>query len=139
MGKRDRTRAFITEFIIVVLFFSIASVLTVQLFVAASAKSNEARAVTNAGIAIESTIENILALESADDIKEDNEYTRYFDSQWNETTEEKSKYILTVENEFTSSEAGSLLSGKVNVYGEETTVISTSYSKYFKNRGSDND
>ncbi|MBE5939089.1 MAG: type II secretion system protein [Lachnospiraceae bacterium] len=138
MGKRDRTRAFLTEFIIVVLFFSVASVITIQLFVAASEKSNKANEIANASVIIEDTIENILATDKEADIKTDDEYTVYYDDNWTEVTEEMSKYILTVNNTVSDEEAGTLLTGKVYISDGNSEIMSATFAKYFSNGGNDN-
>lgn len=139
MGNRDRTRAFLTEFIIVVLFFSIASVLTLQLFVVASSTSKDAKALNNAGMLIETTIEEILAIDSKEEVKDEEILTRYYDSNWKETTKEKCYYVLKVEYDYKEGASGELLEGKVTVSNNTDTVLSAPFAKYFKNGGSDNE
>lgn len=94
MGKRDRTRAFLTEFIIVVLFFSIAAVVTIQLFVAASEKSKDAKEYTNAYALITDKAERILAAEDIDSLRQICSAVEYYDKDFVDTDEKNAVYTL---------------------------------------------
>lgn len=61
MVKLNKTRAFLTEFIIVILFFSVAAVITMELYVEANNMSNDNVHISNAAIYAQSTAENIRA------------------------------------------------------------------------------
>lgn len=61
MQRLEKTRAFLTEFIIVILFFTISSVITVQLFVSANKKSAESISVTQGYFKAETLAEQIKA------------------------------------------------------------------------------
>ncbi|MBE5937492.1 MAG: type II secretion system protein [Lachnospiraceae bacterium] len=104
MVSRDRTRAFLTEFIIVILFFSVAAVIVVQLFAAAYGKSKKAKELTDAGIIITNVSEQIKAMSFDEFEKYDK--TRYYDENWIETTEDKKTYILTIDTELTAQSGG---------------------------------
>lgn len=135
MNRRDRTRAFLTEYIIVVMFFAIAAVITIQLFVSASKKSTEAKEKTNAYIIITNFVEDIMALDSSEDIKDNNYYNVCYDKDFNVVTEKESIYKLTVNfrlsNENTGS-GGSLLSGDVYIIKNNNVIAKTYISRYFK-------
>lgn len=54
-----KTRAFLTEFIIVILFFSLSAVITLQMFLAASEKSNKSTEQTNVYLELQAMAEEI--------------------------------------------------------------------------------
>lgn len=134
MNRRDRTRAFLTEYIIVVMFFAIAAVITIQLFVTASKKSTEAKEKTNAYIIITNFVEDIMALNSSKDIKDNNDYNVYYDKDFNVVTEKESIYKLTVDfrlsNEKTARN-GSFLCGNVYIVKNNNVIAKTYTSRYF--------
>ena len=59
MKKLNKTRAFLTEFIIVILFFSIAAVITIQLYAKANDTSNKNKELIDAVICAQTIAENI--------------------------------------------------------------------------------
>ena len=61
MDKLNKTRAFLTEFIIVILFFSVAAVITMQLFVVANNHSDDNKRISDAVIHAQTVAENIRA------------------------------------------------------------------------------
>ena len=98
MNRLEKTRAFLTEFIIVILFFTISAVITVQLFVEANKKSNDSISITKGNLMSETIIEELKAhisqngISSAENymsedisyIKEDTGlYYQYFDKEFN--------------------------------------------------------
>lgn len=61
MEKLNKTRAFLTEFIIVILFFSVAAVITMELYAEANNMNNENRWLSDSVIHTQSVAEKIKA------------------------------------------------------------------------------
>ena len=108
MNRLEKTRAFLTEFIIVILFFTISAVITVRLFVEANKKSNDSINITKGNIMSETIIEELKANISRDGINgaeyymsedvsyiKDGEglYYQYFDKEFN-TVGKADAYVL---------------------------------------------
>ena len=108
MNRLEKTRAFLTEFIIVILFFTISAVITVQLFVEANKKSNDSISITDGNLMSQTLIEELkpclkhngisgadtYMTEKAGCIKETTGlYYQYFDKKFNEVSSDDA-YIL---------------------------------------------
>lgn len=108
MNRLEKTRAFLTEFIIVILFFTISAVITVRLFVEANKKSNDSINITKGNIMSETIIEELKTNISRDGIngaeyymsedesyiKEDTGlYYQYFDKEFNVVSKDDA-YVL---------------------------------------------
>ena len=108
MKEHNKTRAFLMEFIIVILFFSIAAVITLQLFANANNKSESNNDMINAVVCAQSVAENIRAEVSV--YKEEGIYTRYLDDELNYVEEDgcyEETVIVTIDKD-KSSEIGTL-------------------------------
>lgn len=108
MNRLEKTRAFLTEFIIVILFFTISAVITVRLFVEANKKSNDSINITKGNVMSETIIEELKTNISSDGIngaeyymsedksyiKEDTGlYYQYFDKEFNVVSRDDA-YVL---------------------------------------------
>ena len=108
VNRLEKTRAFLTEFIIVILFFTISAVITVQLFVEANKKSSKSMNTTESYIMAENIVENIKAslnsggMEAVDGYITDSEnyiknsegkYYQYYDKKL-EVADEDDAYII---------------------------------------------
>lgn len=91
MEKLNKTRAFITEFIIVILFFSIAAVITVELYVDANNKSNKNIRMTDAVLRAQTVAENIKAGTMC--IDDGSMYLEYLDEDMNFVSEADAVYV----------------------------------------------
>ena len=122
MNRIGKTRAFLTEFIIVILFFSLAVVVTLQLFLAAHNQSELSKDTTIANIKSQNIVEEIKV--HSDNLEEfltagngwlkskvtDEEiYTRFYNKDWVVSTEQDSFYIMTVNLNYEDKDAGRLL------------------------------
>lgn len=145
MNRLGKTRVFLTEFIIVILFFSIAAVTTLQLFLAAHAKS------------IESSDRNfaVIKLQTiAEEAKNSGEYVdsffsaangwtlgvRYYDADWKVCGETEAVYSMTVNCEHEQQEAGELVTIELTAErlgeaeGQEEELGSLTIENYLPDR-----
>jgi hypothetical protein len=132
MQKLNKTRAFLTEFIIVILFFSIAAVITIQLFANANDKSNKNEELIDAVICAQTVAENIkseIAIYNSEGI-----YTKYRDKDMNYVSEKdyfEEKVIVSVVDS-AISEAGMLYNYEIIILNSITNeeIYSLNMSKY---------
>ncbi len=130
MNRIGKTRAFLTEFIIVILFFSLAVLVTLQLFLAAHNQSELSKDTTIANIKSQNIVEEIKV--HSDNLEEfltagngwlkskvtdEESYTRFYNKDWVVSTEQDSFYIMTVNLNYEDKDAGRLL--KVDLILEE--------------------
>lgn len=106
-----KTRAFLTEFIIVILFFSLAAVITLELFLAADEKSNLSAAQTNAYLKMQMIAEeargNGAYIDSLfSEANGWNNGVRYYNSDFTLCTEEDAEYVLTAQLTKEATDAG---------------------------------
>lgn len=106
-----KTRAFLTELIIVILFFSLAAVITLQLFLAAADESNLSTVKTNAHLKMQMIAEEVrghgVYIDSL--FSEANGWyngTRYYNGDFVLCAEEDAEYVLTVKLTKDETEAG---------------------------------
>lgn len=111
MKRMEKTRAFLTEFIIVVLFFTISAIIVVRLFVAANKNSADSILITDCYIKSECIIEEMKAsVYGGEEIRECMEkngykktdvssehYCRFMDKNLNECKEENADVISIVD------------------------------------------
>ena len=132
MRKLNKTRAFLTEFIIVILFFSIAAVITIQLFAKANETSNKNEEMIDAVICAQMVAEQIkseVTLYNSEGI-----YTKYRDKNMNYVSKKdylEEKVIVTIDEEV-SSKVGVLYNYEIIVLNSNTDeeVYSLTMSKY---------
>lgn len=94
MEKLNKTRAFLTEFIIVILFFSIAAVITISLYVDANKKNDESVLLSKASLQAQSVAESIRANNSV--YEKEGIYTEYLDVNMNIVSEDEAEYIQKI-------------------------------------------
>lgn len=132
MKKLNKTRAFLTEFIIVILFFSIAAVITIQLYANANDTSNKNEELIDAVICAQTVAENIkseIAVYNSEGI-----YIRYKDKDMNYVEDKdyyEEKVIVSVVDEGTT-EVGTLYNYEIIIINSNTNeeIYSLSMSKY---------
>ena len=132
MREHNKTRAFLMEFVIVVLFFSIAAVITLQLFANANNKSEDNDDMINAVICAQTVAENIRSEVSEYD--EEGIFIKYLDRDMNYVDEEayyEEKVIVSIDKE-ASSELGQLYNYKIILMdsNKNKEIYSLNLSKY---------
>ena len=132
MKEHNKTRAFLMEFIIVILFFSIAAVITLQLFANANNKSEANDDMIDAVICVQSVAENIRA--EVSEYNEEGIYTKYLDNDFNYVTEDayyEEKVIVSISNEH-SLDIGTLFEYEIIISSVEDSkeIYSLKMSKY---------
>lgn len=146
MNRLEKTRAFLTEFIIVILFFTISAVITVQLFVEANKKSNDSISITKGNLLSETIIEELKASISQDGISgaekymsEDISYIKegtglyyqYFDKELNVVNKDDAYVLGKVIIETDEKQQGSLYTVQVSFENTEK-IICTIETKIYK-------
>lgn len=132
MKEHNKTRAFLMEFIIVILFFSVAAVITLQLFANANSKSEANKDMINAVILAQSVAENIRAEVSV--YNKEGIYTKYLDSDLNYVEEEgyyEEKVIVSLVEE-KSSDIGGLYEYEIIISSirDDKEIFTLTMSKY---------
>lgn len=132
MKEHNKTRAFLMEFIIVILFFSIAAVITLQLFAHANSKSEANNDMINAVVCAQSVAENIRAEVSV--YNGEGIYTRYLDNDLNyvenEAYYEETVIVSLVEEK--SSDIGMLYEYEIIISNvkDNKEIFTLTMSKY---------
>lgn len=90
MEKLNKTRAFLTEFIIVILFFSVAAVITIGLYVEANNKNDESVLLAKVSLQAQSIAENIRSNQSI--YGNEGIYTEFLDEGMNIVDEDEAMY-----------------------------------------------
>lgn len=104
MVKLNKTRAFLTEFIIVILFFSVAAVITMELYVEAHNMSEENIHISNATMYAQSAAENIRA--GSVYFGKDGIFSEYLDENMEITDETSAVYLKKVVVSVIDEESG---------------------------------
>lgn len=146
MQRLEKTRAFLTEFIIVILFFTVSAVITVQLFVAANKKSVESISITDGYIKAEALSEEVKAV-----IKENGReavnaymtdkagymtdgtgeyYYQYFDTEYNVTKADEAYVLGYVKIVDMPVQAGMIYNVTVGFKNNTETISSISVKIY---------
>ncbi len=127
MEKRAKSRAFLTEFLIVILFFSISAVIIVQLFVNASNKINESTDKTKANLLITNTIEDIkykIENNTFKDVKDINSY-------YNENDYEKIELVISLTENI--KDKGVLYDAKIIAKESNKVLMEVEFTHYKSN------
>lgn len=132
MENIHKTRAFLTEFIIVIFFFAISMVITVHLFVSATEKSENAVNLTNSTIAMDNVAAKIKLNGDKIDNPEDLDFTQYFDKNWCETDRANAKYVLYVTTVINRTSTGKMCKAEIEVYEGESLINSKMVIKYYQ-------
>lgn len=132
MKRLNKTRAFLTEFLVVILFFSIAAVITIQLFANTNKKSNDNEHMINAVICAQTVAENIRSRVTTYNDK--GIYIKYLDENLNYTEEEsvyEEKVIVNI-NEEESTEIGTVYDYNIIIINSQTQekIYSINMTKY---------
>ncbi len=131
MGNIHKTRAFLTEFVIVIFFFAISMVITVNLFVSATEKSENAVNLTNSTIAMDNVAAKIKINGDGMSNLEDLDFTKYFDKDWCETDRTNAKYFLYVKTVINRTSTGKMCNAVIEVYDGDTLINSKTVIKYY--------
>ena len=116
MKNIGRVRAFLTEFVLVILFFSLSAVIALQLFLKANDKSELSKNMTMAHIIAEQTAEAIKSEEEESSLKEWLEKRGcWYDEDWNACAEAEAKFVLSLSVAKEKTVAGELIDIVVTV------------------------
>lgn len=113
MKNIGKVRAFLTEFVLVILFFSLSAVIALQLFLKANDKSELSKNMTMAYIVAEQTAEELKAEASIEEIQSRSDC--WYDKEWNICTEGQAKFILSVSTFVESTASGELIHATVTI------------------------
>ena len=94
MERLNKTRAFLTEFIIVILFFSVAAVIAINLYVEADQRNDESVLKSLLSMQVQSVAENIRA--QKDNYSSIGMYTEYLDEDMCTIDEKKAQYMQKI-------------------------------------------
>ena len=94
MDNLNKTRAFLTEFLSVILFFSVAAVIAINLYVEANRKNDESIVLSHASMRVQTVAEGIRAGNIV--YKKGQEYIEYLDKNMQISAPEKAVYIQKV-------------------------------------------
>lgn len=112
MEKLNKTRAFLTEFIIVILFFSVAAVITMELYAEANNMNNENRWLSDSVIHTQSVAEKIKA--GVIYYNDEGIYTKYLNEDMEYVEQEQAffeeKVIVSILGTDIEKDAGTLYS-----------------------------
>lgn len=127
MEKRAKSRAFLTEFLIVILFFSISAVIIVQLFVNASDKINESTNKTKANLLITNAIEDVKNKIENDTLKDIKDINSYYNNEDNDGI------TLNINIKETVTKAGVLYDGQITAKKNKKILTELEFSHYKSN------
>lgn len=141
--------SFFVEIILVILFFSLACAILVQVFGKAYSNHNEANYINSATIkgqsisetfasngSVEKTISKFFGNDFPVD-SSDNTFILNFDSEW-KNTNKNIFYIIKITPSTESSSAGNLNIAKIEIYNKDKLIFSTQASKYIPSKEGSN-
>lgn len=110
MKNIGKVRAFLTEFVLVILFFSLSAVIALQLFLKANDKSELSKNMTMAYIVAEQTAEAIKSEEGEVSLEEMlNRRGCWYDKEWKACDETEAKFVLSLSVVSEKTVAGELI------------------------------
>lgn len=110
MKNIGKVRAFLTEFVLVILFFSLSAVIALQLFLKANDKSELSKNMTMAYIIAEQTAEAIKSEEEEISLEEIlNRKGCWYDKEWKVCGETEAKFVLSLNVSEEKTVAGMLI------------------------------
>ena len=120
MKNIGKVRAFLTEFVLVILFFSLSAVIALQLFLKANDKSEQSRNLTMAYMVAEQTAEAIKSGDADESLEELlNRKGCWYDKDWVTCDEAEAEFVLSLKVVTETTAAGELVD--VVVVVEEKT------------------
>lgn len=146
MKRIPRINPFFTEIILVMLFVSLASLATVQLFAATHTTAKQSQELNHAMILAQSAAESIQLAEAPEDLvrllnseMQDRDgksvYSTGFDKDWKPGSFEPPAYVMETVVTLSKSDSGTLLQAEITVSDAETAgdgrVIFTLPTKKF--------
>ncbi|MBR6637986.1 MAG: type II secretion system protein [Lachnospiraceae bacterium] len=120
MKNIGKVRAFLTEFVLVILFFSLSAVIALQLFLKANDKSEQSRNLTMAYMVAEQTAEAIKSGDADESLEELlNRKGCWYDKDWVACDEAEAEFVMSLKVVTETTAAGELVD--VVVVVEEKT------------------
>ncbi|MBE5948705.1 MAG: type II secretion system protein [Lachnospiraceae bacterium] len=110
MKNIGKVRAFLTEFVLVILFFSLSAVIALQLFLKANDKSEQSRNLTMAYMVAEQTAEAIKSVDVDESLEELlNKKGCWYDKDWVTCGEAEAEFVLSLKVVAEKTVAGELM------------------------------
>lgn len=110
MKNIGKVRAFLTEFVLVILFFSLSAVIALQLFLKANDKSEQSRNLTMAYMVAEQTAEAIKSGDADEPLEElIDKRGCWYDKDWAACGEAEAEYVLSLKVVTEKTVAGELV------------------------------
>lgn len=128
----SRSHLFLIELIIVVLFFSFAGAVTVQVFSKARIMSDDATALNGAVLAVQTAAEADKGLRLQEIDPDGN--TVYFDGTWKITDSSQAVYTMTSEVVLEQREAGTMAVYHYEVKSEDEIIWQLQSKKYYSGK-----
>ncbi len=133
MGNNSsKTKLVLIELIIIILFFSIAGGVCVNIFAQARVLSMRSTELTNATLAAQTAAELIRGAEDEQAVleqsyqKKEGGFTAFFDDGWAAVQDVNAKYRMDIDME----ESGGLLTAYISVNRSEDEIYSVTVKKY---------
>lgn len=128
----SRSALFLTELIIVILFFAIASTITLQLFVKASGLADRTSDL-NGGIMV---VQSAAEIDKSTDLMSLDQKSRfeYYDENWEKTDEANKVYTLTSQVVLENRWAGTMAIFTYTLSARETVIYELTAKKYYSNQ-----
>lgn len=125
----SRAQLFLIELIIVILFFTLAGAITLQVFVKASAQSDYTKALNGGMMAAQNAAET-------DKIKNFDELilngtTIYYNNKWQSSDKSKAKYVLTSQVDLEERWAGVMANFTYTVNEGNKIIFQLKSKKYY--------
>lgn len=106
MNGIGKTRAFLTEFVIVILFFSLSVVIALQLFLKADEKSKDSKNETMAYIVAQQAAERIRSGLSDEEELSLGLFCEWYSRKWISCEKEDARFVLSIEAETENTQTG---------------------------------
>lgn len=133
-GSRSKAGIFLLEFIIVLLVFSLSSIVTVRLFSTSHRIQQQVENTDKAVIYSQNISELLKACDGSNDALADiigENGTVYLDKNWNETIREAAVFIARTEMLKEESTAGRYLSGAIEVSYMDEVLYSLPFGIFY--------
>lgn len=142
----EHINSFFLEMILVLFFFSVSVVITLQLFVSASGRANQSRDLSAAILCAQNVAEQVKGLSSAEEVPEllktaihtksgdgTDHYRVDYDKDWNRTAQ-KAHFSIDVSLKKSLSASGTMIDADIQVRryqsGGDTTLFTLNPAKY---------
>lgn len=133
MGNNSsKTKLVLIELIIIILFFSIAGGVCVNIFAQARVLSMKSTELTNATLVAQTAAEMLRGAEDEQAVlksnykKNDAGFAAYFDEKWAATQDENARYSMIIKTQ----ESGGLFTADISVNKTDGEIYSVTIKKY---------